>query len=187
MTEKVQRVSKQIFPSLHVKVWNNKKRNEKYGHLQYTLMDARNRKIIDLSGHIIQKDHTHIKSGFGTSCGKYNTNKGWPCTEYSISDIFPLQKCFVIGVSTPCPRNLVDYLTQNNQREYIDDGFSGQRCHGCTKCLLWNRKNKGNLNAINKTVRNMKELDNCGFGTLSELKIVQKEGQIKCERERQIG
>jgi FkbM family methyltransferase len=172
VTAKIRSVSKKIFPNLIVKVWIN---------LHYTLMDTRGKKIIDFSPHIIMEDGIHIRSGFNTNCGKYNTNSEWPCTEYTLPEIFPLQKCYVIGVSTPCPRKLVQYLTNNNQREYMDDGFAGQRCHGCTKCLLWNRKNAGNLQAIQKTIKSMENIKSCGFGTLSDIKIVQNDDKIICE------
>jgi hypothetical protein len=164
---------KKIFPEFSIQTWKNK--------LHITLSSG-GKKIIDFAPMVIAHGK-HIESGFGTLCGKnYGISEGWPCTVWNISDIFPLQSCYATGVIVPCPKNLVKYLTLVYQREYIDDGIPKQRCHGCTKCLLWNQKTNGDKSIVDDTINNMAKLDACNFGSLSSLKPIESLGSYhSCE------
>ena len=157
---KFKEISEKLFPELKFKQWG----------MHITLLRG-GKKIIDFAPMILTEDERYVKSGFGTKCGDIYKGSGWPCTHWNITDIFPLQRCWATGISVPCPAKLVPYITKLNQREYIDDGIQGQRCHGCSKCLLWDSATGYNARKMEETRLRMEKLNICGFGTLLNLKI----------------
>ena len=116
-------------------------------------------KIIDFAPSFVMGDSTYVNNGPFTTCAEEYGGKGWPCTRFNITTIFPLQRCYVHGVVVPCAADVATYSSLDNQGEYVDDGHA--RCHGCSKCLLWGDADSGKKESVSAKIGAMKRLDQC--------------------------